>query len=134
MRARRQGRIINIVSNAGLIPIPHLSAYAVSKNALARLTEIVHLEIRSDQLHAFALNPGNIRTDMALGTLASPEARRWVPEGIELIGNRTPEQSDADLKRCCDVVLDMAAGRYDKYAGRYLDIYDDLESAAVKMG
>jgi NAD(P)-dependent dehydrogenase (short-subunit alcohol dehydrogenase family) len=127
MRARRRGRIINIVSNAGLQPIPHLSAYAVSKSALTRLTEIVHLEIRSDELHAFALNPGNIRTDMANATLASPEARQWIPTGIEMIGNRTPEQSDADLRRCCEVVVALARGQYDRHAGRYLDIHDDLD-------
>jgi NAD(P)-dependent dehydrogenase (short-subunit alcohol dehydrogenase family) len=127
MRARRRGRIINIVSNGGLVPIPHLSAYAVSKNALIRLTEIVHMETRSDALHAFALNPGNIRTDMARGTLASPEAQRWVPEGIKIIGSNTPQQSDADLRRCCEVVLALARGQYDRHAGRYLDIHDDLD-------
>jgi NAD(P)-dependent dehydrogenase (short-subunit alcohol dehydrogenase family) len=38
MRRSNSGRIINIVSNAGLQPVPHLSAYAVSKNTLTRLT------------------------------------------------------------------------------------------------
>jgi NAD(P)-dependent dehydrogenase (short-subunit alcohol dehydrogenase family) len=132
MRSRRHGRIINIVSNAGLYPIPHLSAYAVSKNALTRLTEIVHLEIRDDSLAAFALNPGNIRTDMARSTLASPDAQRWVPEGIEMIGNRTAEQSASDLNRCRDVVLALAGGHYDKLGGRYLDIHDDLDSLLMQ--
>jgi NAD(P)-dependent dehydrogenase (short-subunit alcohol dehydrogenase family) len=131
MRSRRRGRIINIVSNAGLLPIPHLSAYAVSKNALTRLTEIVQLEIQSDALHAFALNPGNIRTDMARGTLASLEARQWIPTGIEIIGKRTSEESDADLRRCCEVVVALARGQYDRHAGRYLDIHDDLDAPAL---
>jgi NAD(P)-dependent dehydrogenase (short-subunit alcohol dehydrogenase family) len=134
MRARRHGRIINIVSNAGLIPIPHLSAYAVSKSALTRLTEIVHLEVRADALAAFALNPGNIRTDMARSTLASADARRWVPEGIEMIGNRTAAQSDFDLDRCCEVVVTLASGRYDALGGRYLDIHDELDTLLSTAG
>jgi len=128
MRARGKGRIVNIVSNAGLQPIPHLSAYAVSKNTLTRLTETVDLELRASGVRAFALNPGNIRTDMARGTLASPEAQRWVPEGLAMLRDQTPEASAADLARCCDVVVALAGGGYDVLAGRYLDVHDDLDA------
>jgi NAD(P)-dependent dehydrogenase (short-subunit alcohol dehydrogenase family) len=47
MRQRSCGRVINIVSNAGLQSVPHLSAYAVSKSTLIRLTETVDLELRA---------------------------------------------------------------------------------------
>lgn len=124
MRRRRSGRVINIVSNAGLQPVPHLSAYAVSKSTLTRLTETVDLELRSSSVRAFAVNPGNITTDMARATLASPEAQRWLAEGLAIIGNQTPAQSAADLERCCEVVLALAAGIHDELAGRYLDIRD----------
>jgi NAD(P)-dependent dehydrogenase (short-subunit alcohol dehydrogenase family) len=124
MRQRRGGRVINIVSNAGLQPIPHLSAYAVSKSTLTRLTETVDLELRASSVRAFALNPGNIRTDMARGTLASPEAQRWLADGLAIIRDRTSAQSDADLERCCDVVLALACGNHDALSGRYLDIHD----------
>lgn len=128
MRKSSSGRIINIVSNAGLQPVPHLSAYAVSKNTLTRLTETVDLELRGVGVRAFALNPGNITTDMARGTLASPEAKRWLGEGLAMIRDRTPEDSAADLQRCCEVVLALAAGKYDVLAGRYLDIGDELDA------
>jgi NAD(P)-dependent dehydrogenase (short-subunit alcohol dehydrogenase family) len=126
MRRHNSGRIINIVSNAGLQPVPHLSAYAVSKNTLTRLTETVDLELRGVGIRAFALNPGNITTDMARGTLASPEAQRWLGEGLAMIRDRTAEESAADLQRCCEVVLALATGKYDVLGGRYLDIGDDL--------
>jgi len=128
MRSRGAGRIVNIVSNAGLQPIPHLSAYAVSKNTLTRLTETADLELRSASIRAFALNPGNITTDMARGTIASPDAQRWVPEGLAMIRDRKPEDSAADLARCCDVVLGLASGNYDALGGRYLDVHDDLDA------
>jgi NAD(P)-dependent dehydrogenase (short-subunit alcohol dehydrogenase family) len=130
MRRRHFGRIINVVSNAGLQPIPHLSAYAVSKNTLTRLTETVDLEVRADSVRAFALNPGNITTDMARGTLASPEAQRWLGDGLAMIRDRTAEASAADLARCCDVVSALAGGKYDALGGRYLDIGDDLDTLA----
>jgi 3-oxoacyl-[acyl-carrier protein] reductase len=131
MRANRRGRIINVVSNAALVPIPNLTAYAVSKAALTRLTESVHLEIKNDGLAAFALAPGNIRTEMAKGTLASPDAKRWIPEGLTMIGDRTQQQSDADLKQCLGAVLAIAKGEMDQLAGRYVDINDDFPAFAV---
>jgi NAD(P)-dependent dehydrogenase (short-subunit alcohol dehydrogenase family) len=124
------GRIINIVSSAGIMPVPHLSAYAVGKCAAIRMTETVDLEQLASGIRAFALQPGTIVTDMARSTMSSEQAKRWIPEGVAMLGARTPEQSAADLARCTAVVAGLAAGRYDALAGRYLDISWDLEALA----
>jgi NAD(P)-dependent dehydrogenase (short-subunit alcohol dehydrogenase family) len=128
MRERRTGHIINIVSSAGLQPVPHLSAYAVSKSTLTRITETVDLEGRGHGVRAFALHPGTITTDMARATIGSPDAQRWVPEGVAMLRGRSDEESARDLARCCEVVSALAAGRYDSLGGRYLDLWWDLES------
>ncbi|MGH8150324.1 MAG: SDR family NAD(P)-dependent oxidoreductase [Steroidobacteraceae bacterium] len=128
MRTRRAGRIVNIVSSAGLDPVPHLSAYAVSKSTVIRLTETVDLESRGLGVRAFALHPGTIATDMADATIGSPDAQRWVPEGVTMLKSRTPEDSARDLARCCDVVAALAGGRYDVLGGRYLDLWWDLDA------
>jgi NAD(P)-dependent dehydrogenase (short-subunit alcohol dehydrogenase family) len=135
MRAHTAGgRIINIVSSAGLQPIPNLSAYAVGKSTAIRLTENVDLEERKNGIRAFALQPGTIITDMAHDTMSSPEAQRYIPEGIAMLQGRTPEQSANDLRRCCDVVAALAAGKYDALAGRYLDIDWDLDAKMTEIG
>jgi NAD(P)-dependent dehydrogenase (short-subunit alcohol dehydrogenase family) len=126
------GRIINIVSSAGTIPIPHLSAYAVGKCSLIRLTETVDLEQRVHGIRAFALHPGTIVTDMAHSTMQSPEAARWIPDGITMLRARTLEDSAADLARCTTTVAALASGKYDAIAGRYLDIDNDLEALAIE--
>lgn len=128
MRSRGGGRIINIVSRAALEPTPRLSAYGVGKCAATRLTETVDLENKDRGVRAFALHPGTILTDMARDTLNSPEAARWFGDGIAFLNARRPEDSAADLARCCDVVSACAAGRYDALAGRYLDINWDLDA------
>jgi NAD(P)-dependent dehydrogenase (short-subunit alcohol dehydrogenase family) len=122
------GRIINIVSSAGTRPVLHMSGYALGKCAAIRLTETVDLEQRANGIRAFALQPGTIITAMAHATLGSAEAQRWIPEGIVMLNGRTPEQSAADLARCCAVVAALAAGQYDPLAGRYLDIAWDLDA------
>ncbi len=126
MRDRRAGRIVNIVSNAALQPIPYLSAYAVSKNTVIRITETVDLELRESGVKAFALHPGNITTDMARGTVASADAQRWFGERIAMIRDRDPLESAADLKRCCYAVAAIAAGTCDTVSGRYLDLWKDI--------
>lgn len=130
MRERGVGRVINVVSSAALQPVPHLSAYAVSKCTLVRVTETVDIEERGRGIRAFALHPGTITTDMAHGTMDSPEAQRWVPEGVAMLRNRTDEESARDLARCCDVVVALAAGRLDPLGGRYLDLWWDLAAEA----
>jgi NAD(P)-dependent dehydrogenase (short-subunit alcohol dehydrogenase family) len=128
MQTAGGGRIINIVSRAGIRPVPHMSAYAVGKCAAIRLTETVDLEQRASGIRAFALQPGTIVTDMAHSTMSSPEAVRWIPEGIAMLKARTSQESAADLARCTAVVAALAAGRYDALSGRYLDIAWDLDA------
>jgi NAD(P)-dependent dehydrogenase (short-subunit alcohol dehydrogenase family) len=128
MRARGGGRIINIVSSAGLQRIPRLSAYAVGKSTAIRLTETVDLEERGNGIRAFALQPGTILTDMAHYTMASAEAQRFIPEGIAMLKATTQEASETDLRRCCDLVAALAAGRYDALGGRYLDVDWDMDA------
>jgi NAD(P)-dependent dehydrogenase (short-subunit alcohol dehydrogenase family) len=130
MRARGGGRIINIVSRAALEPIAHMSAYAVGKCTAVRLTENVDLENKEHKVRAFALHPGTIMTDMARGTLGSPEAQRWIADGIAFLKTRRPEDSDTDLARCRDAVAALAAGSYDTLGGRYLSVDWDLAAKA----
>jgi NAD(P)-dependent dehydrogenase (short-subunit alcohol dehydrogenase family) len=122
------GRIINVVSSAGIRPVPHLSAYAVGKCAAIRLTETVDLEQRASGIRAFALQPGTIVTDMAHSTMSSSEAARWIPDGVAMLKGRTAQDSATDLARCMEVVAALAAGRYDALSGRYLDISWDLDA------
>jgi len=130
MRALGAGRIVNIVSSAGVDPVPHLSAYAVSKATLIRLTETVDLELREAGPRVFALHPGTITTAMARGTISSPQAQRWLPGGVAMLRGRADEDSAKDLARCCEVVAAIAAGRYDALGGRYLDLWWDLDEKA----
>jgi NAD(P)-dependent dehydrogenase (short-subunit alcohol dehydrogenase family) len=128
MRATGSGRIVNIVSSAGVEPVPHLSAYAVSKCTVVRLSETVDLESRDSGVRVFALHPGTITTDMSHATISSPQAQQWLPAGVQMLKSRTPEDSARDLARCCDVVAALAAGRHDALGGRYLDLWWDLDA------
>jgi NAD(P)-dependent dehydrogenase (short-subunit alcohol dehydrogenase family) len=64
MRRQASGRIINIGSVAGFLPMPYQGAYAASKHALAGWTETLDLEVRRFGIRAILIQPGFISTDI----------------------------------------------------------------------
>ncbi len=62
MRARRQGRIINVSSIGGAVSAPHLLAYSASKFALRGFSEGLAAEVRKDGIYVTTVLPGLMRT------------------------------------------------------------------------
>ena len=56
------GRIVNICSIGGRVPIPHLSAYCASKYAQAGLSAVMAEELRAKGIHVTTVLPGLMRT------------------------------------------------------------------------
>jgi NAD(P)-dependent dehydrogenase (short-subunit alcohol dehydrogenase family) len=65
MRARRQGRILNITSMGGLMTLPGLGFYHGSKFALEGISESFGKEVKHLGIHVTAVEPGSFRTDWA---------------------------------------------------------------------
>jgi NAD(P)-dependent dehydrogenase (short-subunit alcohol dehydrogenase family) len=62
MRRRRSGRIVNVASIGGKIPIPHLLPYTASKFALVGLSEGLRAELARDGIRVTTVCPGLMRT------------------------------------------------------------------------
>src|SRR5204862_108983 len=62
MRARRDGRIVNISSIGGRVGIPHLVPYSASKFALVGLSEGLRAELAKDNIIVTTVCPGLMRT------------------------------------------------------------------------
>lgn len=122
MILNQQGRIINICSGAGLVGIPNLSPYVVSKTALIRFTEILALEGQEYGISAFALGPGTVRTTMTDFGL-SAEGQKWIP----WFGRIFEEGRDVPPDLSVNLVVQLAAGRYDALSGRYLSVHQNLD-------
>ena len=58
----RDGRVINICSIGGRIPVPHLSAYCTSKFAQAGLSAVMGEELREQGVRVTTVLPGLMRT------------------------------------------------------------------------
>lgn len=62
MRARGEGRIVNISSVLGLIPAPYLALYAATKHALEGYSESLDHELREHGIRSVLVEPGYTST------------------------------------------------------------------------
>jgi NAD(P)-dependent dehydrogenase (short-subunit alcohol dehydrogenase family) len=122
MIARRQGRIINTASGAGLKAMTYMSAYVISKTALIRLTENLAAETVEHGISVFAIHPGTVRTAMWETVLASPELDKWKP-GLRRIFERG---RDIAPDRAANLVAFLASGKADALSGCFISVRDDV--------
>lgn len=64
MRKQRAGHVINMSSVAGVVGMPHCSAYGASKFAVEGLSLAVAEEVGKFGIHVTAVEPGFFRTDL----------------------------------------------------------------------
>lgn len=62
MRARREGRIVNITSIGGKLAVPHLLPYSCAKFAAVGFSEGLHAEVAKDGVRVVTVAPGLMRT------------------------------------------------------------------------
>ena len=74
MKQRGGGRIINIVSSAGRVPIPTVGVYGGSKSALAVMTNTMRLELAPFEIDIINIYPGTIASSFEENALRE-EAR-----------------------------------------------------------
>jgi NAD(P)-dependent dehydrogenase (short-subunit alcohol dehydrogenase family) len=130
---QQHGRIINIVSHAGVFRCPNASAYAISKAALIKFTENLAVETKHQGIAVFAAHPGIVKvglTELAMnmkGSMESPTGRAaaWIRKEVAEGRAVLPE-------RAAQLIVSLAAGHADALTGRYLTVHDDVESLAAR--
>ncbi len=127
MITRQRGRVINVASGAGLVPITYGSAYSVSKAALLRLTECIAADGKAHGITAFAVGPGSVRTAMTEYLIESDAGQTYLPWYRKLIleGGDVPADLSANL-----VVL-LASGKMDSLSGRFIEVFDNADQMVL---
>ncbi len=121
MLRRGAGRIVNVSSYAAVAPRPYLTAYASAKAAVLRFTDSLAGELEGTGVLAIAITPGFVRTELVEHVAASPAGRRFLPELAERPDSLEPE-------RAARLVVQIATGRLDTLAGRFIHVLDDVEA------
>ncbi|ANZ43084.1 hypothetical protein BBK82_27945 [Lentzea guizhouensis] len=117
LRTMTSGRIVNIVSNAGVHRWPLLSAYSVSKAAVIKLGENLAIELKPRPIAVLSYDPGMVDVGlMGRGSRATPDDQdeqrvaQWAKSQREQ-GRFTPvEQSARVLARIVDGEFDHRSG------------------------
>jgi short-subunit dehydrogenase len=107
MVARRRGHVVNVTSRArAATATGTYTAYAVSKRALTLFTEALAVPLAGTGVVVLDVLPGLVRTPM---TDAMP------------VWRDVPAEDWAPAEATAQVVVDVAAGRYDDRSGTVLD-------------
>jgi len=109
MRARGRGRIVNVASIAGLLPMPHLLPYSASKCALAGWSQALRAELAKDGVSVTTVCPALMRTGSPPHALFKGRHREeyaWFS-----IGDSLPGLSIAAERAAARIVRAGEAGR-----------------------
>jgi NAD(P)-dependent dehydrogenase (short-subunit alcohol dehydrogenase family) len=115
MIARREGRIVNIVSGAGVRAMKDMSAYVASKTALIRFSENLAIEAAPHGVRVFPIRPGVVRTAMV------EDARKSIPA----IQSMLDENRDSPPEAAAELVWYLASGQADALSGRVFSVGED---------
>ncbi len=127
MLSRGHGRIINVSSSSGFSAVPMLSAYAVSKAALFRLSENLAAETRGTGVTVFTIIPGLVRTAMSESAMTCGE-----PSIEEWFKNAFANQETVSAESVASLVVCLASGAADVLSGRYIPVTEDVTQLVAR--
>lgn len=90
--ARGGGLIVNLGSFFDRMGVPHNTAYAASKAAVAAITRCLAVEWAAQRVRVLTVAPGYIETDLNREFLSKPKSREYVERRIPTKRAGTPEE------------------------------------------
>jgi NAD(P)-dependent dehydrogenase (short-subunit alcohol dehydrogenase family) len=138
MRERQSGRIINISSIGGKVPVPHLAPYCSSKFALAGLSSSMATELSKDGIYVTSVFPGLMRTGSHINALFKGQNRKefaWfsIMNGSPLTSVSAESAArqiiNASARGVAELVISIQAKLFTKFYGLFPGVCTDLLSA-----
>ena len=103
MAVRGSGSIVNMSSVNGVLAIPNIASYNVSKGGINQLTRVMALALADHGIRVNAVAPGTIATELAAQAVLTSEAARTK------ILSRTPMKRLGQPEEIADVVAWLAS-------------------------
>lgn len=125
MIKQRKGKIINISSVIGLVPVRLHTAYAAAKAAVINLTRIMALELAAYGINVNAIAPGSTLT----------EATRFIyedPKTAERVLSHVPMKRPAKPEEIAGAALFLASDDADYITGHTLVVDGGWTSAYIR--
>ncbi|MEW2119392.1 SDR family oxidoreductase [Streptomyces sp. NPDC005474] len=120
MTERGSGRIINIVSHAGVDRWPYVTAYAISKAALIKLTENLASELRRHGVTVLSYHPGLVDTGITQAQMdLVPGGNPWEDMVSTWFKKQDAQGHFTELDRSVATLVRLARGEADAKSGSY---------------
>lgn len=116
MKAAGGGAILNVASSAGIVTLPEMASYNVTKAAVIALSETLYAELAAQRIGVSVLCPTFFKTNL-MASFRSPEARqRKLAEKAFSMATMTAEQVAAagikGLERGQLIVVPQLDGKF----------------------
>lgn len=121
MRARRNGSIVVVASNAARVPRTRLGAYGASKSAATSLARSIGLELAGHGVRCNVVQPGSTDTDMLRAS--------WVGDG----NDGTLDSQGEETFRAATLAGELSQHRLGIPLGRIADPVDIAECVAFLL-
>lgn len=134
MIARGSGRVVNVVSHAGVARWPYGSAYAVSKAAVIKYGENLAAELRKKGVAVLNFHPGILEVGLT-ATLFESDPEPGTDEHMvaQWFRQQIAEGRSVDASASAAKLARLASGDFDRLSGRYLTAYDDLDEVQARI-
>ena len=129
MLAVGHGRLVTIYGNLGDRQQGYVSAFAVAKAGIARLTESLACELAGTQVRVLGIHPGFVRTAMTEQLAWGEQGRARLPGFGE-----TAQRRWADAQPAADLITAIALGAADQSTGSLRTGTADLRCARRSPG
>lgn len=131
MRARREGRIVNIASIGGKVSVPHLLPYACAKFAAVALSRGLRTELSPLGIHVTTIIPGLMRTGSHLNAeFKGDHAKEY---GWFAAGAATPVISISAQRAARSVVDATIRGEAERVLSLPAAVADRVQGVAPNM-
>lgn len=109
MRSRKAGRIINISSLSGIVPLPYLGAYGATKHALDAISLSLAAEVRPFGIYVTIVSPSGFRTSITdklwQGDIDVAEPAYLA--GVETVSRKMAARLDNDPAPVFEAIADL---------------------------
>ncbi|HXE23071.1 MAG TPA: SDR family oxidoreductase, partial [Rhodoferax sp.] len=112
----RRGSVVNMSSVNGVLAIPTIASYNVSKGGINQLTRVMALALADRGIRVNAVAPGTIATDLAAKAVLTSE------EAKARIMSRTPMKRLGEPSEVADVVAWLASDAASYVTGEIVTI------------
>jgi NAD(P)-dependent dehydrogenase (short-subunit alcohol dehydrogenase family) len=124
MLARKQGRIVNIASTAGLTGYAYVAAYVAAKHGVVGLTRALAREYASQGITVNAVCPGYVDTEMTAATIDTivRKTGRSAEEARAELAKSNPQGRLIQPEEVADAVLWLAGDAAGSVTGQCIAI------------